>query len=77
MFQFIKSPRFDFLSCAMLGLVVSLVIIACGAAAVGTQGDALLGVDFKGGDAVTMTYTQPVDIAQDARRRCSMRNSRT
>ena len=28
------------------------------------KGEALLGVDFKGGDAVTMTYAQPVDIAQ-------------
>jgi SecD/SecF fusion protein len=31
--------------------------------AVGTKGDSLLGVDFKGGDALTMTYTQDVDIA--------------
>ena len=28
------------------------------------KGEALLGVDFKGGDAVTMTYTQPVNIGQ-------------
>jgi SecD/SecF fusion protein len=64
MFQFIKSPRFDFLSLRYLGLIVSLVLIGAGAWAVGTRGDALLGVDFKGGDALTMTYTQPVDIAQ-------------
>jgi SecD/SecF fusion protein len=64
MFQFIKSPKFNFLSYRVGGLVLSLVIILLGAIAVGIKGDALLGVDFKGGDAVTMTYTQPVDIAQ-------------
>jgi SecD/SecF fusion protein len=64
MFQFIKSPRFDFLKLRYAGLVVSLLIIIAGAVAVGTRGETLLGVDFKGGDALTMTYTQPVDIAQ-------------
>ncbi len=64
MFQFIRSPRFDFLSMRVMGLVVSLVIIVAGGFAVVTKGDALLGVDFKGGDALTMTYTQPVDIAK-------------
>ena len=63
MFQFIRSPRFDFLKLRYAGLLVSLLILIAGAIAVGTKGDALLGVDFKGGDALTMTYTQPVDIA--------------
>jgi len=64
MFQFIKSPRFDFLKFRGFGLVVSLVLICAGIVAVTTQGEALLGVDFKGGDAVTMTYTQAMDIGQ-------------
>jgi SecD/SecF fusion protein len=64
MFQFIRSPRFDFLGLRYAGLIVSLLIILAGGIAVGTKGDALLGVDFKGGDALTMTYTQRVDIAQ-------------
>jgi len=64
MMQFIKSPRFDFLKYRGMGLILSLVIIGLGAGAVAMKGDALLGVDFKGGDAVTMTYSQPVDIAQ-------------
>ena len=63
MFQFIKSPRFDFLGLRHIGLIVSLVIIAVGGVTVAYKGDSLLGVDFKGGDALTMTYTQPVDIA--------------
>ena len=64
MMQFIKSPRFDFLKYRGMGLILSLVILAAGIIAVSIKGEALLGVDFKGGDAVTMTYTQPVDIGQ-------------
>jgi SecD/SecF fusion protein len=64
MMQFIKSPRFDFLRLRGAGLCFSLVILVGGAIAVGTRGEALLGVDFKGGDAVTLTYQQPVEIGQ-------------
>ena len=64
MMQFIKSPRVDFLKLRGMGLILSLVIIAAGAVAVAMKGDSLLGVDFKGGDAVTMTYSESVDIGK-------------
>jgi len=64
MMQFIRSPRFDFLKLRHAGLIFSLVIFAAGGIAVGMKGQSLLGVDFKGGDAVTLTYTNPVDIGQ-------------
>jgi SecD/SecF fusion protein len=64
MMQFIKSPRFNFLKYRMGGLILSLVLIGAGIAAVATQGEALLGVDFKGGDAVMMTYSKAVGIGQ-------------
>jgi SecD/SecF fusion protein len=64
MMQFIKSPRFDFLRYRGMGLILSLLIIVAGAAAVATKGESLLGVDFKGGDAVMMTYAQPVEIGK-------------
>ena len=62
MMQFIKSPRFDFLKLRHAGLILSLSIIAIGAIAVGVRGTSLLGVDFKGGDAVTLTYQNPVEV---------------
>jgi SecD/SecF fusion protein len=62
MMQFIKQPKIDFLKLRGLGLVVSLVIIGAGAIAVKISGDRLLGVDFKGGDAVTMKYENRVEI---------------
>jgi len=64
MMQFIKSPRFDFLKLRYAGLIFSLFLLAVGAGAVAMRGVSLLGVDFKGGDAVTMTYQQPVEIGQ-------------
>jgi SecD/SecF fusion protein len=64
MFQFIKSPRFDFLKFRGMGLILSLVLLVAGAIAVDVRGVSLLGVDFKGGDAVTMTYSQAVDIGK-------------
>jgi SecD/SecF fusion protein len=68
MMQFIKQPRIDFLKLRGLGLIVSLVIVAAGAIAVKTHGQGLLGVDFTGGDAVTLTYQHRVEIGklQDA-----------
>jgi SecD/SecF fusion protein len=62
MMQFIKSPKFDFLKLRYAGLGLSLVILILGAIAVDIRGSSLLGVDFKGGDAVTMTYHQAVPI---------------
>ncbi len=64
MFQFIKSPRFDFLKLRHAGLILSLVILATGAIAVAMKGESLLGVDFKGGDSVLISWTSPVDIGQ-------------
>jgi SecD/SecF fusion protein len=64
MMQFIKSPRFDFLKYRHFGLVLSLIVIVIGAIAVGSRGASLLGVDFKGGDAVTLTYQNAVDVGQ-------------
>ena len=70
MMQFIKQPKIDFLKLRGLGLVLSLVVIAAGAIAVKASGERLLGVDFKGGDAVTLTCTHKVEIGkmQDALR---------
>ena len=64
MMQFIKSPRFDFLKFRGAGLLLSLVVLGIGAVAIAMRGESLLGVDFKGGDEVRMTYQHSVDIAK-------------
>jgi SecD/SecF fusion protein len=64
MMQFIRSPRFDFLRLRGAGLGLSFALILAGAIAVYMQGEALLGVDFKGGDSVTLTYKEQVEVGQ-------------
>jgi SecD/SecF fusion protein len=64
MMQFIKQPKIDFLKLRGLGLAFSLVVIGAGAIAVKTHGAGLLGVDFTGGDAVTLTYQHQVEIGK-------------
>ena len=62
MMQFIKSPKFDFLKYRGVGLTLSLLILIGGVLAVNQKGTALLGIDFKGGDSVTLTYAERVDV---------------
>ena len=64
MMQFVKSPRIDFLRLRGMGLIFSVLILIAGAVSVKIHGESLLGVDFKGGDAVTMTYQEKVDIGK-------------
>jgi SecD/SecF fusion protein len=64
MMQFIKSPRIDFLRFRYFGLAFSLVILLIGGLTIGHRGEAVLGVDFKGGDAVTLTYQQEIEIGR-------------
>ncbi|PAW76342.1 MAG: protein translocase subunit SecDF [Verrucomicrobia bacterium Tous-C9LFEB] len=56
MMQFLHSPKFDFLRYRHIGVIASVVILIWGGIAFQTKGDKLLGVDFKGGDSVTLKY---------------------
>ena len=71
MMQFIRSPRFDFLKLRGLGLGLSLAFSSLPPTRIAVnnmRGESLLGSRFcKGGDAVTLTYTKPVDIKANVR----------
>lgn len=58
MMQFLHSPKFDFLRYRHLGVLASAVVLIWGAFAFQTKGDKILGVDFKGGDSLTLKYVQ-------------------
>jgi SecD/SecF fusion protein len=64
MMQFLQNPRFDFLSWRWAGVGVSAVILLAGVVAVNKHGKELLGVDFAGGDALTMKYERQVPLAE-------------
>jgi SecD/SecF fusion protein len=56
MLRFLHNPKFDFLRFRHVGVVLSVVFLFVGAIAFHTKGDKLMGVDFRGGDALTMKY---------------------
>lgn len=58
MLQFLHNPKFDFLRYRHIGVIASVVILVVGALSFHLKGDRILGVDFKGGDSVTMKYEQ-------------------
>lgn len=60
--SFLHNPRYDLLKYRWIAIAASLVIIGAGAVSFKTRGDSALGVDFAGGEAVTMTYTTKEDV---------------
>ncbi len=60
MLHLISSKSFDFLGKRKIALVVSVLLIGICITALAVRGDKSLGVDFKGGDALTLTYEQTV-----------------
>lgn len=59
--EIIKNPRFDFLSKAKYFVVLSLVLIAAGAAWIAT-GHLRYGVEFSGGTQLILAFQSPPDI---------------
>jgi SecD/SecF fusion protein len=61
--QFIKSPRIDFMKYRWGATTASLVVVLVSMAGFLSKGDAAYGVDFTGGDALTVQAKQFPDIA--------------
>lgn len=64
MLHLISSQNRDFLGKGLIAVVCSLALIIAGATAFYVRGDRNFGVDFKGGDLLTMSTTQPVTVHQ-------------
>jgi SecD/SecF fusion protein len=64
MMHLISSQNFNFLSKGFLAVMCSLALIIAGATAFVVRGDRNFGVDFKGGDLLTLSSTQNVSVAQ-------------
>lgn len=58
MMQFLHNPKFNFLGYRKVGVILSIVVLIAGGAIFSKKGNDLLGVDFKGGDALTLRYEQ-------------------
>src|ERR1700686_4949526 len=64
MLHLISSKNFNFLGKGLLACMCSLALILAGAAAFYVRGDRNFGVDFKGGDLLTLSSAQAVTVGQ-------------
>lgn len=64
MLQLIPAHNINFLGKGLLAVLCSLALIIAGATAFTIRGERNFGVDFKGGDLLGMSTTQPVSVAQ-------------
>jgi SecD/SecF fusion protein len=61
MMSFLKPPKMDFVGWGKRAFIASWVLVLVGWAGVVIKGHAIYGIDFAGGDDVTLTFTQRVD----------------
>jgi SecD/SecF fusion protein len=68
MLHLISSQNFNFLGKGLIAVLCSLALIIAGASAFVLRGDKNFGVDFKGGDLITLSTTHevPVEKIRDA-----------
>jgi SecD/SecF fusion protein len=64
MLQFVKQTNIDFLSWAKPAFIASWLLIAVGTAWGIYRGRDTLGVDFAGGDRVTLSFAQKIEVDQ-------------
>ena len=64
MLHLISSHNFNFLGKGLIACLCSLALIIAGATAFYVRGDRNFGVDFRGGDLVTLSSTQGVSVHQ-------------
>ncbi|MEP6808762.1 MAG: protein translocase subunit SecD [Chthoniobacterales bacterium] len=62
MLHVISSQNFNFLGKGLLAVLCSALLIAAGGVAFGIRGEKNFGVDFRGGDLLTLSTTNPVAL---------------
>jgi len=62
MLHLISSHNFNFLGKGFIACMCSLALMIAGATAFYVRGDKNFGVDFRGGDLITLSTTQPVSV---------------
>lgn len=64
MLQLIPAHNIDFLGKGLIAVLCSLALVVAGATAFVARGEKNFGVDFKGGDLLTLSSTQPVTVGE-------------
>lgn len=60
----IRAPRIDYVSAGRKSMVVTWLIILVGFGAIAYKGNAVYGIDFVGGDSISMTFKEKIDTAK-------------
>lgn len=61
-FSFLKRANYQFLDYARPAFAISWAIVLIGVVTVGIRHDKILGIDFVGGEEVTLTFAQKVEV---------------
>jgi SecD/SecF fusion protein len=64
MLSFLKPPAMNFLKYAKQAFIVSWLVVGVGIAGVIMKGQSIYGIDFVGGDDVTLTFKDRIDSGQ-------------
>jgi len=64
MFSLLQATKFDFLKYTKAAVIGTVVVLVVGIGAVVYKGKDIYGIDFAGGDMVTLNFTQKIDIAE-------------
>ena len=62
MMQFVKYTNFNFMKYRFAAIALSCLVLLAGLGAFVTKGDKVYGVDFTGGEALTLSYSEKQDI---------------
>lgn len=64
MMSFIKAPQIDFLKFARPAFIISWLIVLLGVGTVFIKGDKIYGIDFAGGDSITLDFKQRIEASE-------------
>src|SRR5436853_1904895 len=64
MLHLISSKNINFLGKGFLACMLSVALLIAGATAFYLRGEKNFGVDFRGGDLLTLSSPNPIDVAQ-------------
>lgn len=64
MMSFLKAPTMDFMKYGRIAFIFSWIVIAVGIVGTVSKGSAIYGIDFVGGDDMSLTFKQHVDVAK-------------
>ncbi|MES2310221.1 MAG: protein translocase subunit SecD, partial [Verrucomicrobiota bacterium] len=64
MMEFVKNPNIDFLKLRWIAVGLSVFILVVGGAAFHQKGDQAYGVDFIGGDSLTLSFQNSVEVSK-------------